>query len=130
MAHSPTLVDSSRARMREAGFVLDLRQSRVVLQALVETSRFRGWGLVAVHVRSTHVHVVVSLETKVSDAVRDFKAYASRALNQMDDARRRWARGYSVRCLRTSDAVRGAVKYVADDQGAPMAAYVDPEWRG
>jgi hypothetical protein len=58
-----------------------------------------------------------------SDAFRDFKAYASRALNR-EGVHRWWARGGNARRLPDSGAVRAAVSYVADRQGSPMAVYI------
>lgn len=61
-----------------------------------------------------------------SGAIRDFKAYASRALNG-EGVRRRWARGGNAGLLRDGRAVEAAIRYVADRQGPPMALYVAPE---
>ncbi len=95
----------------------------IVLGAIQEVCSFRGWTLFAAHVRSTHVHVVLGGSVEVSYAIRDFKAYSSRALNG-GGQRRRWARGGNVLLLRDAGAVRAAVRYVVEGQGAAMAVYV------
>jgi REP element-mobilizing transposase RayT len=105
---------------------LDLGESSQVLNAIRETCVVRQWRLLAAHVRSTHVHLVVGEIMDASCAIRDFKAYSSRALNR-EGMRRRWARGGNARLLRDTMAVKAAVRYVVDCQGPPMALYVAPE---
>ena len=117
------LVDYGKRTMTHAEAGLDLRESSLVLAAIREVCLFRGWTLIAAHVRSTHVHVVVGGVAETSYAIRDFKAYSSRALNERG-ARRRWARGGNARLLRDARTVRAAVRYVVEGQGAPMAVYV------
>jgi hypothetical protein len=124
---SVALVDYAKRAMTDAEASLDLAESFLVLSAIRETCAFRHWTLLAAHVRSTHVHLVVEGIMEASCAIRDFKAYASRALNGRG-VRRRWARGGNARSLCNSQAVRRAVCYVVDDQGPPMAVYIDPDW--
>jgi REP element-mobilizing transposase RayT len=42
----------------------------------------RGWNLLAAHVRSNPVHVIVETETRPERIRNEFKSYASRGLNQ------------------------------------------------
>ena len=62
---------------------LDGDSRAVVLQALEQVRRHRGWNLLAAHVPSNHVHIVVEADVPPEKAMNDFKAYASRALNQL-----------------------------------------------
>ena len=70
---SQKLSDDCAARMRQPPFVLDDALAPLVLASIRETCRFRGWTLHAVHVRTTHVHSIVSGITSHSDALRDLK---------------------------------------------------------
>ncbi|MBC8167540.1 MAG: transposase, partial [Bryobacteraceae bacterium] len=84
------------------------------------------WTLLAAHVRTNHVHVVVAAHRSAEQVMNAFKAYASRALNGMapDEAeRKRWARHGSTRHLWTRHAVSAAVHYVVWEQGQPMASF-------
>jgi REP element-mobilizing transposase RayT len=123
---SSTLVNYGKRTMTHAEARLDLGESFLVLSAIRETCAFRHWTLLAAHVRSTHAHLVVDGIMEASCAIRDFKAYASRALNG-EGVHRRWARGGNARLLHDSRAVRAAVRYVVDCQGPPMAAYIAPD---
>jgi hypothetical protein len=124
---SSALVNYGKRAMTHVENTLALSESFLVLNAIRETCAFRNWMLLAAHVRTTHVHLVVDGIVDASCAIRDFKAYASRSLNGQG-VRRRWARGGNVRSLRDSQAVGAAIRYVVDDQGPAMAVYITPEW--
>jgi len=109
--------------MLQAPYLLDQRRAELVLIAIQEVCTFRSWQLLAVHVRTTHVHCVCEVQFP-NRAIADFKAYASRALNRTEGDRTRWAREGSTRALLSSEAIHAAVRYVADGQGEAMAVYV------
>lgn len=99
----------------------------MVLAAIQRHCAHRGWNLLAAHVRSNHVHVVVEAETRPERIMNEFKSYASRELNRMGidkDDRKRWARHGSTRWLWKDEDVRQALRYVVDEQGEPMALFV------
>ena len=82
--------------------------------------------LLAAHVRSNHVHLVVTGDAKPERMMTEFKAYATRALNRVDLGtanQTRWTRHGSTRWLDSDDAVARAVRYTVDEQGTPMAVY-------
>ena len=110
--------------MEHPVYKLDGATAGLALSALREVCLFRGWELLAAHVRTTHVHAVVDRIDQPNRAIADLKAYISRALNQLEGPRRRWSREGSTRSLRSDSAVQSAVRYVADKQGEPMAVYV------
>lgn len=73
------------------------------------------------------MHVVVEAEVPPEKVMNDLKAYASRALNQVERGegdRRRWARHGSTRWLWKDRDVREAIRYVVEEQGEPMAVFV------
>ena len=56
--------------------------------------------------------------------MRDFKARASRLLNEHEPQRRnRWARHGSTKYLWKDEQVVGAVRYVLHQQGEPMEVF-------
>jgi REP element-mobilizing transposase RayT len=125
-------VDPDRAasevdRMDQLPYLLDGERREVVLRAVRMVCSHRRWNLWAAHVRSNHVHVVIEAEVKPEKCLNDFKAYASRALNQagLDGAgRKRWAHHGSTRWLWKDGDVQEAVRYVVFGQGEPMAVYL------
>lgn len=124
---SPRRAVAERLSMAQPPYELDSESRPVVLEALRQVCLQRGWNLLAAHVRSSHVHVVVEGEGLPEKVTNDFKAYASRALNRLDGngpGRRRWARHGSTRWLWKDQDVREAVRYVVEEQGDPMAVFL------
>jgi REP element-mobilizing transposase RayT len=106
--------------MKQPPSKLDRASGTVVLEALREVCSYRSWNLLAAPIRSEHVHAIVEAEVPPEKVMNDFKSYASRALNRLDDKdrdRRRWA-------LWKDQDVREAMRYVAEEQGEPMAVFV------
>ncbi|HTB11778.1 MAG TPA: transposase [Bryobacteraceae bacterium] len=93
---------------------------------MIERCVDRTWILLAAHVRTNHVHIVVEAEAPPERVMNDLKSFASRRLNELrfDEVdRKRWARHGSTRWLWKRDAVLAAIEYVIDKQGIRMAAY-------
>jgi REP element-mobilizing transposase RayT len=112
--------------MDQRSYGLDPGRRKVVLAALRERCQQRQWALLAAHVRSNHVHIVVEAETRPERVMNDLKSYASRSLNQSGlDAtnRKRWARHGSTRWLWKAKNVSAAIRYVVDEQGEAMAVF-------
>ncbi|MBS1825492.1 MAG: transposase [Acidobacteria bacterium] len=119
--------EAERLSMDQPAYVMDGERRVVVLQAVAEVCKHRGWNLLAAHVRTNHVHVVVEAEVAPEKVMNDCKVYASRALNRLEGeeaGRRRWARHGSTRWLWKDQDVREAIRYVVDEQGEPMAVFL------
>ena len=115
--------------MTQPAYTLDAARRGIVLDSIRAVCQFRGWSLLAAHVRTNHVHAVVDGEATPEKMMHSFKSYASRALNDMAiDARdrKRWARHGSTRWVRERDSITAAVRYVVYEQGASMAVYERP----
>ncbi len=129
---SPNRVRQSRKRMEQPPYRLDALRRDVVLKSLQEACSCRGWTLLAAHVRTNHVHVVIAANSHPEAVMTTLKAYASRALNRQlldSPGRRRWARHGSTRYLLTTAAVRAAIQYVVCQQGKSMAVLEMPSPR-
>jgi len=129
-------VDVARRLMSDDVVSLDEEERRVVLDAIVGSCRRQRWALHVAHVRSTHVHLVVSADVAPEVVMGKLKAFASRALNERFGRReKRWARHGSTRWLFDPRGVQGAVDYVVRGQGKPMSLWVNPNgweeyWEG
>ena len=121
---SPALAADASRRMKHARYTLTQEEAFIVLEAIQEVCRCRGWGLIAAHIRSTHAHAVVDTAASPHRVIGDFKAYASRRLNLVNDRAIRWAAGGNAARLSSREAIEAAVKYVTDQQGEPMAVLV------
>jgi REP element-mobilizing transposase RayT len=112
--------------MTHQPYLLDEIRRQEVLKSLQEVCSYRGWTLLAAHVRTNHVHVVATADRKPEHVMNALKAYSSGYLNHcaLDSPdRRRWARHGSTRYLWTSTAVSAAIQYVVREQGESMAVF-------
>jgi REP element-mobilizing transposase RayT len=115
--------EEARRRMAAPAFVLDAPSRTVVLCAIREVCTHRGWLLHAAHVRTNHVHVVVTAEAPPEKVMNDFKAYASRALNTTRPDAKRWRRHGSTKYLWTEEQCIDAIDYALNLQGEPMERF-------
>ncbi len=113
-------------RMEQPPYRMGPGQRKIVLEALLDRCQQHHWKLLAAHVRTNHVHLVVESETRPERIMNDLKSYASRCLNQngVDEiGRKRWARHGSTRWLWKPENISAAVAYVVEEQGEPMAVF-------
>lgn len=118
---------AEREKMEQPPYSLDERRREVLLAAIRQDCEYRGWTLHAVHVRSNHIHVVVTADATPERVMNDLKSYGSRRLNEAGfdtKDRKRWTRHGSTRYLWTEDDVHAAVEYTLDRQGTPMSRWV------
>ncbi len=111
---------SAGARMKSPPVELDEPRRRAVREAILEVCDYRGWSLVALHVRTSHVHVIVSGAAEPERMMNDFKSYATRRLRHgklVDESAKVWTRHGSTRYLWLEQSVVAAVDYVVDEQG-------------
>lgn len=128
IAPDPTRLAEEANRMNDPPYTLSEAERVVVCDAMVGLCREKGWVLLALHVRSNHVHVVVNADREPGRLMSDLKARASRELNLLEEGKssvKRWTRHGSTRHLFDEDSVGAAVRYTLEDQGTPMALY-DP----
>jgi REP element-mobilizing transposase RayT len=114
--------------MAQEPYHLDRRRRALVLEAIVDCCARRTWTMLAAHVRTSHVHIVVEAGDRPENVMNALKAYASRRLNQTGwDApdRRHWSRHGSTRYLWKREHMEKAIAYVADSQGEPMALHLN-----
>lgn len=115
-----------RAVMRQQPYTLDKLRRQVVLRTIQEVAAHRQWKVWAVHIRSNHVHVVISAACKPEKVMSDVKAWCSRRLREAFDEssdRDRWTQHGSTRYLNDETSFAAAVRYVLEEQGEPMEVY-------
>jgi hypothetical protein len=105
---------ASQSRLKCPPIYLSIEQARIVWGQFQETAVYRGWQLESVAIMANHVHIVVSLSSDVEPDVllRDFKSYASRALNAHWDKPASgtwWAESGSKRKKSDTRAVENAI---------------------
>jgi REP element-mobilizing transposase RayT len=108
-------------RMRSTGVVLDADARRIVAQAIADHCAVRRWELIAMHVRTRHVHAIIGApDTRPELVAGQLKSWATRRLRdagQFGPDDRIWTREASTRYLWEAESVRRAGIYVVEQQG-------------
>jgi len=123
---SPQRVSAERHLMEQPPYRMDAQRRHAVLAAIVDRCSQQSWNLLAAHVRTNHIHLVVEGETRPERILTDVKSYASLQLNRLEadqPDRKRWARHGSTRWLWEPENVSAAIRYVVDEQGKRMAVF-------
>ena len=126
LPEAPSVVSIEEGQMSQRPYLMDRDRRPIALRSLRAVCTHRGWTWLAAHVRSTHVHVVVTSQETPEKVMNALKSYASRALNQArldPPGRRRWAHHGSTRYLWKPKQVAAAIEYVVWGQGNPMAVW-------
>ncbi len=110
--------EAARGRMDGPPVVLDAEQRAVVESTIRAHCDVRGWTLLAVNVRSNHVHVVVTADAEPAKVMDQFKAWCSRRLNERAAAppERWWTRHGSTKWINDEAYLRNAIRYVQERQ--------------
>jgi REP element-mobilizing transposase RayT len=117
---------AARDAMKQPPYTLDASRRDIDRDAIVGLAEGKQWRLWALHVRSNHVHVVVTADRDPGRLMSDMKARASRDLNRLESdqaERMRWTRHGSTRHLFEWSAVEEKVRYTLDEQGERMAYF-------
>ena len=134
VATSHRLAGAQRETMRWPPFRMADHHRVTVAAAIAALCRKHEWRLLALNVRTNHVHLVVEPLGGTPEApMTAVKATATGALRRaglVDPVRKIWARHGSTRYLFEEAAVPSAVVYVVDRQGANLdgAWLVAPEF--
>lgn len=119
------LQQNEQIALKNPPFILGQRQREIVLEAILQVCEFRGWLAHAVHVRSSHIHIVVSGEEKPEKMMVNFKAYATRMIrkcnNEQTTIRKYWTRHGSTKYIWTKESLVSTIKYVRNEQGKIIA---------
>lgn len=100
---------------------LDDRARQIVEETIRDHGRVKGWDLLAVNVRTNHVHVVVDCKGRVPPerAMEQFKAWATRRLREqgrVGSDQKVWTEHGSTRWINDGRSLAAAVAYVVEGQ--------------
>ena len=113
----------ARKNVKGKPIYLQKEQAEIILAQFQETAEYRHWRLLAVAIMPNHFHIVVGVQgdPDANTLLRDFKSYASRALNRRwgkPDSETWWTESGSRRKLPNEEAVRQAIEYVRNQPNA------------
>ncbi len=124
----PGLKRAERVQLKHAPVILDAKQRPVVEKAVKEVCAYRKYLLLAIKVRTNHIHSVVSASLEPEPILDAFKSYSTRAFRSAGllSARiRPWARHGSTIYLWKERDVAKAVEYVLLGQGDELPTFDD-----
>ncbi|MCB9932328.1 MAG: transposase [Planctomycetes bacterium] len=116
----PFLHEYMKGKLKHPPVTLDASSRKIVREAIEGYCRFKNWPVLALNVRSNHVHVVIKAVENSSKMLNAIKARATRMLREagkFDADRPIWTeRGNQGRLL-TEKSVNDAINYVLNEQG-------------
>jgi REP element-mobilizing transposase RayT len=100
--------------------LLNGKQRAIVERAVRDVCKRRGYRLIAINVRTNHVHCVIAAEARPEMIISALKANCTRCLREAElvsETGRVWSRGGSRRYLWKPQSLERAVDYVLNGQG-------------
>ena len=128
IAPNSRLERSERNVLKHPPVRLDAHQRPVVENAIREVCEHRSYTLLAINVRTNHVHTVVSAQIKPEPILQAFQAYATRKLREAGLLPRNvkpWARHGSTPYLWKEKHVERAIDHVLNGQGDDLPSFDD-----
>ena len=130
--HGPTRLKpdprllARRARvMREPAFHLGPEAREIVGRAIRAVATHNRWALLALAVRSNHVHLLIRAHQPPERVMTACKSWATRALREagaIEDRAKVWTRHGSTRWINDKDDLSRAFEYVTEWQEGGLAA--------
>lgn len=118
--------------LKQNPFLFDETRRKNVETTIAEVCKHRDYQLLAVNVRTNHIHAVISVRVKPKLVAEAFKSYSTRRLREgllINRETKVWARGNSRRYLWKPRHVALAIEYVLYGQGDVIADISDcPEF--
>jgi REP element-mobilizing transposase RayT len=111
------------AHLKNPPVKLSKDQRKTVIESILDVCRFEDWHAHAVHVRSNHIHIVVSGNQKPENMMLKFKRYATRALRLVEKestTKKYWTKHGSTKYIWDTETLASAVNYVKNRQGTMM----------
>jgi REP element-mobilizing transposase RayT len=122
----------AEALMIEGACRLDEQQRDIVEKTIADHCTIRAWHLFATNCRSNHLHVIVNANRDPDEVRKQFKAWCTRKLKELERERTAlappgpeeirtqwWAERGSKRFLNDEESLEAAIRYVRDGQDPP-----------
>ena len=113
------LAQAAQGLMRAAPMELSSGQRELIDQVIREACAFRDWPVIALNVRTNHVHLVVASTTEPRKMLNLLKTRVSTLVRHagiIPADRPLWSRGGSTRMLFSEESLAQAVDYVLNRQ--------------
>ena len=108
------------SRLKHPPVVFDAPKRIVLREAIETTCQYRAWNLIALSVRTNHVHMVLEAAETPERVMNILKSWATRAMvgrGVLPRGVKAWSRHGSTKYLWTEEQVGRAYDYVIHGQG-------------
>ncbi len=115
-----------QGRLKSKPLLLNANARKQVEAAIRDVCAQRGWTIVAISVRTNHIHVVVEASTVSTKMLNDWKSYSPRRLREIGEwhfSHSPWLDKGSRRFLWTEEHIERATEYVTNGQGGPLPEF-------
>ncbi|HRH44741.1 MAG TPA: transposase [Pyrinomonadaceae bacterium] len=124
---NPKWLEFNRSLLKNKPVELNAQRRNSVEKAIRETCQKRNWGLLAVNIRTNHVHVVVNTGNRnPNQSLIAFKANATRQMREdkiWNFENTPWAEKGSKKWLWNEKSVEIAIDYVINGQGEELPKF-------
>lgn len=120
---NPRLQQLRRDQLKHPSILLDGPMRKVVRLSIEDACTHRNCQVLALNVRTNHVHIVLPANVSAKRMLHDLKARATRALRDAGLVSREsnvWTSGGSTSLLFGSKSLSDAIEYVTNGQGAAL----------
>ena len=122
-APNPQLRESIERALKCPPIRLTSAQAMALHDQFLETTRIRGWLLIAVAMMRTHLHLVIGVpdDPDPEKVLGDLKAYGSQCLNRQGSkppSDTWWTTGGSTRKLPDERSIEAAIHYIRNQPNA------------
>jgi REP element-mobilizing transposase RayT len=112
------LREKELSNLKNKPFIFDAETPDIIKSAVHEVCDFRKYQLIALNIRTNHVHCVVTGSAKPELIMNSFKSYATRGLRDklnLPASVKVWSRHGSTRYLWSESQIESAVDYVINN---------------
>jgi REP element-mobilizing transposase RayT len=107
---------------------LDDSQRQIVLSTILKHCEIKNWQLIAVHVRSNHVHILLKTNEAQDRVMTALKAWSTRKLREAGHVFERvWTKHGSTKYIFKLKKLREKKHYIIHEQGEMMSHFVDED---
>ena len=107
------------SQMSQPPIIFNEEQRLLVEKTIREVCEYKAWELLAINVRTNHVHIVVTADVPPENVMNYYKRYASRKLHDVGMFSRNmkiWSRHGSTRYLNHEESIQNTIRYVVEEQ--------------
>jgi REP element-mobilizing transposase RayT len=115
--------------LQEDAFQLGDQHRETAMKSIMQTCEYFKWPLIAVHVRSNHVHVILRSDENLKIILQKIKAYTTRDLKrnhvEINKRHKFWSTHGSTRYIFIPEDLFPVFYYVVEEQGEKMSLFYD-----